>query len=59
LRLASFAREKVAAEDRERFRDIAENELLSLHEGNYARYRIRPAEFEAWRHVWSAGKPAE
>jgi len=36
----------------EKFRDMAEAELVSLHEGNFARYQIRPSEFEAWRQVW-------
>ena len=39
--------------DRDRFRETAENELLSLHEGNFARYQIRPSEFTAWREAWS------
>ena len=26
--------------ERERFREVAERELLSLHEGNFARYQI-------------------
>jgi hypothetical protein len=38
--------------EREKFRDVAESELVSLHEGNFARYRIRPGEFEAWQQVW-------
>jgi hypothetical protein len=38
--------------ERENFRDIAEAELVSLHEGNFARYQIRPSEFEAWQQVW-------
>ena len=38
--------------DREKFRDMAETEALSLHEGNFARYQIRPSEFEAWQQVW-------
>ena len=38
--------------DREKFRDMAEAELVSLHEGNFARYQIRPSEFEAWQQVW-------
>ena len=38
--------------ERERFREIAERELLSLHDGNFARYRIAPPEFAAWRQVW-------
>jgi hypothetical protein len=25
---------------------------VSLHEGNFARYQIRPGEFEAWQQVW-------
>ena len=39
--------------DRERFREAAEDELLSLHEGNFARYQIRPSEFTAWREAWN------
>jgi hypothetical protein len=38
--------------EREKFRDMAEAELVSLHEGNFARYQIRPSEFEAWQQVW-------
>jgi len=38
--------------DRDKFRDMAEAELVSLHEGNFARYQIRPSEFEAWQQVW-------
>ena len=38
---------------RERFREVAERELLSLHERNFARYRVRPSEFAAWQEVWS------
>ena len=40
-------------QQRERFREVAERELLSLHEGNFARYRVRPSEFEAWQEVWT------
>ena len=40
-------------EDRERFRETVEDELLGLHEGNFARYQIRPSEFTAWREVWN------
>src|SRR5436853_7355603 len=38
--------------EREKFRDTAEAEIVSLHEGNFARYQIRPSEFEAWQQVW-------
>jgi DNA-binding transcriptional ArsR family regulator len=50
--VAAWVEENVAPEDRERFRETAETELLSLHEGNFARYQIRPSEFEAWQGVW-------
>jgi hypothetical protein len=36
----------------EKFRDMAESELVSLHEGNFARYQIRPSEFETWQQAW-------
>jgi fido (protein-threonine AMPylation protein) len=42
----------IDAAERERFRETAENELLGLHEGNFARYQIRPSEFAAWREAW-------
>ena len=35
-----------------RSNEPVENQLLSLHEGNIARYRLRPREFQAWRAVW-------
>jgi hypothetical protein len=38
--------------EREKFREMAESELVSLHEGNFARYQIRPSEFKAWQQVW-------
>ncbi|MEA3178706.1 MAG: hypothetical protein QOI59_2229 [Gammaproteobacteria bacterium] len=40
--------------DRQHFAEIVEAELIGLHEGNFARYRIRPSEFAAWRQVWDA-----
>ena len=42
--------------EREKLRDIVESELVSLHEGNFARYQIRPSEFEAWKDVWGERK---
>lgn len=39
-------------EERQRFFTLAETELSSLHEGNFARYRLRPAEFAAWKENW-------
>ena len=38
--------------DQEKFQEYAETELLALHEGNFARYQIRPSEFEVWQTNW-------
>lgn len=43
---------QVPADDRAKFVEVAETELMSLHEGNMARYRLRPSEFVAWRRGW-------
>ncbi len=47
-----FAKDEIAAADRQRFIEVVETQLLSLHEGSIARYRIRPSQFEAWQKVW-------
>jgi len=51
--LAEIAREIIPAADQEQFIEVAETELLGLHEGNFARYQVRPSEFAAWRLIWS------
>ena len=51
--VAAFARQTIDETEREKFREIAEVELLALHEGNFARYQIKPSEFAAWQKVWS------
>jgi hypothetical protein len=50
--IAAWATGHVPDADRARFIEIAETELLSIHEGNFARYQITPREFEAWQAVW-------
>jgi Fic/DOC family len=52
--IASWVEQNSAADEREPFREMAEAELLNLHEGNFARYQIRPSEFDAWQEVWKA-----
>jgi len=52
--LARWTEKNIAPDERERFREMAENDLLGLHEGNFARYQLRPAEFTAWQAVWAA-----
>lgn len=51
--LAATARDDIPAADQEQFVEVAETELLGLHEGNFARYQVRPSEFAAWRLIWS------
>ena len=31
---------------------VVETEVVSLHEGNIARFRLSPPEFEAWKKIW-------
>ncbi|MDO8314904.1 MAG: Fic family protein [Rugosibacter sp.] len=47
--VAAWAAEHVPEPDRTRFVALVHTELNSLHAGNFARYRIRPAEFAAWQ----------
>ena len=52
--VATWTEQHIDPEHRERFREVAERELLSLHEGNFARYRVRPSKFKAWQEVWTS-----
>lgn len=52
--IAAFAEESIPSADRPRFTEIAESELIGLHEGNFARFRVRPSEFFAWKAAWEA-----
>jgi fido (protein-threonine AMPylation protein) len=53
-RIAVWSKKEIDPGDLEQFTEIVEAELTGLHEGNFARYRIRPSEFAAWRQVWQA-----
>ena len=46
------ATQGVPKDDRARFAEVVETELMSLHEGNIARYRVRPSQYEKWRETW-------
>jgi hypothetical protein len=48
----SSADDQVPDEDRGRFIEVVETQLMNLHEGSIARYRLRPSEFHAWREFW-------
>jgi hypothetical protein len=42
----------VAADDRARCIELVHAELIALHEGSIARYRLRPGEYHAWKAQW-------
>ncbi|OIN55552.1 hypothetical protein BLX24_29585 [Arsenicibacter rosenii] len=44
--------QKVPPSEQRKFVEIVETELLALHEGNYARYRVKPSEFSRWKDIW-------
>jgi hypothetical protein len=50
--IAEWVNSNVAADERDRFREMAESDLLNLHEGNFARLHVRPSEFAAWQVAW-------
>lgn len=59
-RLRRWAEESVIETDRKRFVAAAEETLAGIHEGNFARYRVRPSEFEEWKSIWDpVGKPTQ
>ncbi len=50
--IKQHAIEDVPQEDRARFIEVVETEAMSLHEGNIARYRLRPSQYQAWKKTW-------
>jgi hypothetical protein len=48
--LTDLSRPLVPTEDLGRFTQLALTELKELHEGNIARFRLRPSEFQLWSH---------
>ncbi|KAG6559291.1 hypothetical protein RHABOEDO_001216 [Candidatus Rhabdochlamydia oedothoracis] len=44
--------EVVILEDRARFIEVIETELMSLHKGNIARFRLKPSEYDKWLKSW-------
>ena len=48
-RIQAYAEAKLPGETWTRFATVVETELNSLHDGNFARYQLRPSEFAAWK----------
>jgi hypothetical protein len=55
--IAARTKKNITEDERPRFQELAETELINLHEGNLERYQVRPTEFKAWQEVWME-KPA-
>jgi Fic family protein len=47
--IRKHAAAEIPAEDQSKFIETIEVELVSLHDGNIARYRLRPKEFSTWQ----------
>jgi hypothetical protein len=47
-----YATENVPEDARDRFAEVVETELMALHEGNIARYRLRPSDYHTWHNAW-------
>jgi hypothetical protein len=47
--ITEWTEQNIPEADRERFVEITQQELESLHEGNIARFRLTSAEFVRWR----------
>lgn len=43
----------IASQEREKFVRLVEGEIYSLHEGNFARYRVTPSEYSKWHDGWN------
>jgi hypothetical protein len=52
-RLRLYAENSVIESDRKHFVAAVEETLSGIHEGNFARYRVRPSEFDSWHAVWT------
>ena len=46
------ATQDMPLEEQARFIEVVETEVMSLHEGNIARYRLRPSQYQKWRETW-------
>lgn len=52
--IANWSAKRIGPDERERFKEMAEAEILGVHEGNFAPYQIRPSEFDKWWKNWNA-----
>lgn len=46
------AAKDISSPNQARFIEVTETEIMSLHEGNIARYRLRPSQYRKWQETW-------
>lgn len=51
-KLIAETSDTIPREDQSQFSEAVETEILALHEGNFARYRVTPKEFKTWKAIW-------
>lgn len=47
-----IAHQAIVAKDQAHFIEVVDSELMALHIGNIARYKIKPELFESWQKIW-------
>ena len=52
-RSAACAGKNIEADEQDQFREVVENELMGLHDGNFVRYLIKPSQFRVWQEAWN------
>ncbi len=52
--IVQWAENRIRLDDRDAFVEVVEEELIELHEGNFARYKVLLSEYVAWKDVWTA-----
>lgn len=50
--IKTYTEQAISRFDQQRFIEVVETELMYLHEGNIARYRLRPSQYALWQKVW-------
>jgi len=50
-----WARKNIDEENKTKFIEIIETDLITLHEGSIVRFRVTLDEFKAWKKVWDQG----
>ncbi|HEY9776491.1 MAG TPA: Fic family protein [Planktothrix sp.] len=51
--LEEWSEANIPFNEHAQFVETAADEVTSLHEGNFAKYKVRPSEFEAWQKIWN------